>query len=124
MSEIKFNIHLGVIFFILIGAISWSIYSAWQEINCYVCNGWFSRSGAILAGAAIFSGLITRPFVYDHTFTNLVNVIDHQMGRAELEDDHWAKKLKLFEILIVLELVFAISGTIIWAYGDLWFSKC
>ena len=124
MSEKKFNSHLGLILFILIGATFWVGHSAWQEINCNVSNGWFSRSGAILVAAAIFSSLITRPFVYDHTFPNLVNILDHGVGRAELEEEHWAKKVGLFKILAILELVLAIAGTIIWAYGDLWFSKC
>jgi Zn-dependent membrane protease YugP len=124
MSELKLNTHLGVILFVLAGAIAWSSLSAWQELNCHMPTGWFSRSGAILAGAAIFFNLVTKPFVYDNASPDLVNIYEHKLGRADLKEDHWAKKAKAFEILIVLELIFAVTGTVIWAYGDLWFSTC
>ena len=124
MSEKNFYIHLGIILIVLIGAISWVICSASQELNGHANSGWFSRSGAILAWAAIFSSLVTRPFIYDFTFPNIVNTFDHAMGCAELEEKHWAEKIGLFKILAILELILAIAGTIIWSYADCWLSGC
>ena len=123
-SEVKFYIHLAVIIIVLLSSFLWAGYSLWAEINCFKENGWFARSGAIIVGAAIFSSLITRPFVYDFTFPNLLNSYKHITGKAELEEKHWAAKINLFSILGHIELIAAISGTIIWAYGDFWLKPC
>lgn len=115
MVDKKLFIHLLVPVILLITSLIWSYYSWYQEVEGLKDSGWFARSGAILVIFSIWSSLITRPFVYDHTFPNLVAIFD-----GEDVKDHWIKEFKILGILQLVEIGLAIIGTVIWAYGDLW----
>jgi len=69
------------------------------------------------------SSIATRPFVYDHTFPNLLNHYESAIGRSDLEPEHWVLRFGVFKFLCWLELALAIFGTLIWAYGDVWVLK-
>ena len=122
-SEVKLYVHLFVLCTALVAAIAWVLFALSSVLANSACPEWFQRSGAILVVVAILSSIATRPFVYDHTFSDLKNVWENAMGRADLKPEHWAKKYNVFSVLVWLELVLAICGTLIWSYGDIWVEK-
>jgi len=119
-SDKKLYFHLSSLIIALFCATVWVILSFLAVKSGHQCADWFSRSGAILVVVAVLSSVATRPYVYDHTFPNLVNTYNHALGREELEREHWASRFNIFKILSYLELFLAISGTLIWSYGDIW----
>jgi len=125
MSEsLKLNINLFIVVALLSSAVFWVILSFYQELNCIKTNGWFARSGAVLVLASLWSGFITSPHVRNTELPDFAS--RYRAARADTEppDSHWTAKVGLSKILLAIELVLALSGTLIWAYGDLWLSSC
>ena len=118
------NSKLGTISIILCLAIIWVLASLYQELSCLKSSGWFSRSGAILVIASIWSGLITRPQVKSAEAPDLAGYYRSKVDGTEPPGQHWTAVLGISNKLISVEVLLAITGTIIWAYGDLWLPKC
>ena len=95
-----------------------------QELSCHKCNGWFSRSGAILVIASIWSALITRPHVTNAEGLDFAALWRSKVDDTEPPKQHWSAEFGLSNKLIAVELLLAIVGTVIWAYGDLWLPRC
>ena len=120
----KLNSNLGIISVILCLAIIWVLASFFQELSCHKSNGWFARSGAILVIASIWSALITRPHVKNAEGLDLAAYYRSKVDDTEPPIQHWTAVFGMSSKLIAVELLLAIMGTVIWAYGDLWLPTC
>lgn len=114
---------LGVVL-ILCLAVFWVLVSLVQEYTCLQSKGWFARSGAILVLASLWSGLITRRKVENAEAPDLLGNYESARYDTVPPKLHWASMFGVSSKLLGVELFLAFSGTVIWAYGDLWLPRC
>ena len=122
-EELENQIYASLLalFAITMGAVLWVLKSFFEVKYGIACADWFSRSGAVLVIASVLSTLYIAPHINSLVPSHLNNVLDAALyDDVELVPKHWVTRYKVLPILAWVELFLALSGTLIWAYGDIW----
>ena len=77
-----------------------------QRVNAFGIEAWFARTGALLVGFAIVANFVDASFGFFSGFSK--NTLGGVFGEGISKSLFW------------IETTVAVSGTLIWAFGDLW----